>query len=67
MTSISNETFLIINYTTLYTGINDDDELSANTEATIVPKLEDWKFEEFTRKGFKLRLNISNPLLVSQS
>ena len=33
----------------------------------IVPKLEGWQFEEFTKKGFKLRLNISNPLLVSQS
>ena len=68
LTSISNETFLIVDYMTLYTGIKDEnDESSTNIEAEIVPKLEGWKFEEFTNKGFKLRLNISNPLLVSQS
>ena len=49
LTSISNETFLIVNYTTLYTGIKDNDyELQTNIEAAIVPKLEGWKFEEFT-------------------
>ena len=26
LTSISNEKFLIVNYTTFYTGINDDEE-----------------------------------------
>ena len=64
--SISNYNFLKIYYTTLYTGNKDDDDKSS-TQQINLPKLEGWKFEEFTSKGCKVRLNFSNPLLVSQS
>ena len=68
MTSLSNENFLTVNYKTLYTGNKkDEDELFINSEAPILPKLKSWKFEEYTNKGFKLRLSFFNPLLVSQS
>ena len=66
LTSISNEKFLIVNYTTFYTGVNDD-EIMEYTQTPVLPKLISWKFEEFTNKRFKIRLNYSNPLLVSQS
>ena len=67
LTSISNENFLIVTYTTYYTGTKDDDDESlSSTQILILPKLEGWWFEEFTNKGFKLKLNFSNPLLVSQ-
>ena len=65
LTSISNEKFVIVDYTTLYTGINDDDELMPSSKIVVLPKLEGWQFEEFTNKQFKIRLNYSNPLLVS--
>ena len=67
LTSISNENFVIISYLTLYTCIKDNDESLTNTEALVLPKLVGYKFEEFTNKGFKIRLNYSNPLLDSQS
>ena len=54
LTSISNEKFLIVDYTTLYTGINDDDESLYSNQIVILPKLEDWWFKEFSNKGFKL-------------
>jgi hypothetical protein len=67
LTTISNENFVIVNYTTFYTGVYDDDELSKNSEIPDLPKLKGWKFEEFSSKGFKMRLSFFNPLLVSQS
>ena len=67
LTSISNEKFVIVNYTTLYTGINNDDESQGYAQTPILPRLKSWKFEEFSNKGFKIRLNYSNSLLVSQS
>jgi hypothetical protein len=54
LTSISNEKFVIVDYTTLYTGINDDDESIYSNKIVILPKLESWWFEEFSNKGFKL-------------
>ena len=57
MTSISNENFVIVSYKTFYTGRKDDDDESLkNSETLIFPKLKSWKFEEFTNKGFKIRL-----------
>ena len=73
LTTISNENFLKISYYTFYTGINDHNDhdsqhkSSSNTSKSILPKLEAWKFVEFTNKGLKVKLNYSNPLLVSQS
>ena len=68
LTSISNEKFLIVNYKTLYTGNKDeDDESFVYNETILLPKLESYQFEEFTNKGFKIRLGFINPLLVSQS
>ena len=66
LTSISDEKFVIVNYTTLYTGINDDNEFSTYSETKDLPKLKSWIFEEFSNKGFKLRLSFLNTLLVSQ-
>ena len=55
LTSISNENFLILTYTTYYTGTKDeDDESYYRTQNVILPKLEGWWFEEFSNKGFKL-------------
>jgi len=66
LTSISNENFLIVAYTTYYTGTKDeDDQSSSSNQIVILPKLEGWWFEEFTNKGFKLKLNFSNSLLAS--
>ena len=67
LTSISNENFVIVDYTTLYTGINNYDESQVYTQAIVLPRLKSWKFEEFSNKGFKMRLSFFNPLLVSQS
>ena len=57
---------MIVNYTTLYTGINDDETMKY-AQTPILPRLKNWKFEEFSNKGFKIRLGFFNPLLVSQS
>ena len=65
LVSISTEKYVIVNYATLYTGNKDDDLSSSNDETIVLPKLENWWFEEFTSYGFKMRINISNPLLVS--
>ena len=58
---------MIVKYITLYSGIEDNEESLKNNQTQVLPKLESWKFEEFTNKKLKIRLNFSNPLLVSQS
>ena len=62
LTSISNENFLKIIYTTFYTGIkdyydNNYDESYSSIQIPILPKLESFQFLEFTNKGFKMKLN----------
>ncbi len=54
---------------TLYTGLKDNDEStsSKNFQSVVLPYLKNWKFEEFTNKGFKIRIEFINPLLISQS
>ena len=42
MTSISNENFVIVNYTTLYTGISDDDEIIEHAQTSVLPQLKSY-------------------------
>jgi len=64
LTSICTEKFVIVDFITSNTGIKGDD-LSSNTQTPVLSTLKGWWYEEFTSKGFKMRINFFNPLLVS--